>query len=110
MSHASPGTPGAACLAIDVCQADVRGADIEGAEHDREVKPARTDGPWLEHGEPAIDADEGHVGMPAHDQGCTLGLGNACNVRTNLGAVDADVDQENPELHLVAPHDVDREH
>ncbi len=47
--------------------------------------------------------------MTAHDQRCPLGFGQPDDLRTQLGAIDGDMDQQHPK-RLVPTGDIDREH
>jgi hypothetical protein len=86
--------PSCAGFHVHMRELDAGWCDVDRAEHDRQREPAGPDGARVEHGDPAVDADEWYVRVPAHDQRGALGLGHAGDRRAQLRAVDRDMRQQ----------------
>ena len=53
--------PSCAGFHVHMRELDAGWCDVDRAEHDRQREPARPDGARVEHGDPAVDADEWYV-------------------------------------------------
>ena len=65
--------------------------------------------PGLKIGEPSIPPDKRDVRMSADDQGGPLSRSKPGNVRVQLGAVDGDVNEQDPQQQPGVRHDVQRQ-
>ena len=90
-----------------------RRTHVDGSEDDGQVKAARSDRSGIEDGEATVAPEKWYVRMPAHHGLRRLRASHRRDLRAELGAVNADVNQKHPQqrLRLVgAAHEIDREH